>query len=82
LFYTTERGNDIRIGDLVIVEADRGKDLGKVINDSITLGEVEAFQKAQAEKAMHAHNPLDGPAARKDINPKRIYSKAQQHDTQ
>ncbi|KAF7320509.1 PSP1 C-terminal domain-containing protein [Mycena chlorophos] len=33
----------IRVGDLVIVEADRGKDLGKVINDSITIGEVEAY---------------------------------------
>ncbi|TFY62911.1 hypothetical protein EVJ58_g3551 [Rhodofomes roseus] len=38
---------DIRVGDLVIVEADRGKDLGKVINDTITLAEVEAFQKQQ-----------------------------------
>ncbi|KAJ6459672.1 PSP1 C-terminal conserved region-domain-containing protein, partial [Mycena sanguinolenta] len=37
----------IRVGDLVIVEADRGKDLGKVVNDSITLGEVEAFWAGQ-----------------------------------
>ena len=43
---------DIRVGDLVIVEADRGKDLGKVVNDRITLEEVEAFQKMQAEKAI------------------------------
>lgn len=42
---------DIRVGDLVIVEADRGKDLGKVVNDRITLEEVEAFQRMQAEKA-------------------------------
>jgi len=42
---------DIRVGDLVIVEADRGKDLGKVVNDRITLEEVEAFQRLQAEKA-------------------------------
>lgn len=41
---------DITIGDLVIVEADRGKDLGKVVNDTITLAEVEAFQKQQAER--------------------------------
>jgi hypothetical protein len=58
----------IRVGDLVIVEADRGKDLGgfpsasidgegdayaflsfvgKVVNDSITLGEVEVFWAGQ-----------------------------------
>ncbi|KAF8584973.1 PSP1-domain-containing protein [Ramaria rubella] len=82
LFYTTERAQDIRAGDLVIVEADRGKDLGKVVNDSITLAEVEAFQKAQAQKAMHAASLLDGPPVKRDINPKRIYGKAQPQDTQ
>jgi hypothetical protein len=82
LFYTTERVHDIRAGDLVIVEADRGKDLGKVINDSITLAEVEAFQKAQAQKAMHAAALMDGQPVKRDINPKRIYGKAQPHDTQ
>ena len=82
LFYTTERVHDIHAGDLVIVEADRGKDLGKVINDSITLAEVEAFQKAQAQKAMHAANLMDGPPAKRDINPKQIYGKAQPQDTQ
>ncbi|KAJ7049514.1 hypothetical protein C8F01DRAFT_1378488 [Mycena amicta] len=39
----TDDPNAIRVGDLVIVEADRGKDLGKVINDSITIEEVEAY---------------------------------------
>lgn len=82
LFYTTERAHDIRTGDLVIVEADRGKDLGKVVNDSITLAEVEAFQKAQAQKAMHAANLIDGPPVKRDINPKQIYGKAQPQDTQ
>ena len=82
LFYTTERTHDIHAGDLVIVEADRGKDLGKVVNDSITLAEVEAFQKAQAQKAMQAATLMDGPPVKRDINPKRIYGKAQQEDTQ
>ena len=82
LFYTTERVHDIHAGDLVIVEADRGKDLGKVVNDSITLAEVEAFQKAQAQKAMHAASLMDGPPVKRDINPKQIYGKAQPQDTQ
>ena len=82
LFYTMERAHDIHAGDLVIVEADRGKDLGKVVNDSITLAEVEAFQKAQAQKAMHAASLMDGPPAKRDINPKKIYGKAQPQDTQ
>lgn len=76
------------MGDLVIVEADRGKDLGTVINDTITLAEVEAFQKQQ--KLMNiadAHaTPTSpngaGPTSAKDINPKMIYGKAQPQDTQ
>ncbi|RPD79019.1 hypothetical protein L226DRAFT_567214 [Lentinus tigrinus ALCF2SS1-7] len=39
LFYCTDLTQDIRVGDLVIVEPDRGQDLGKVVNDTITLVE-------------------------------------------
>lgn len=88
LFYCTDLSLAIRVGDLVIVEADRGKDLGTVINDTITLAEVEAFQKQQ--KLMNiadAHGtPTSpnggGPSNAKDINPKMIYGKAQPQDTQ
>ena len=51
LFYVADSDTSVpplRVGDLVIVEADRGKDLGKVVNDSITAAEVEAFQRQQA----------------------------------
>ena len=98
LFYLTDLSQDIRVGDLVIVEADRGKDLGKVVNDSITLAEVEAFQKQQTERTgdVQAASPVGtGPgsgsgsgvgatgaaAAKKEINPKMIYGKAQPQDT-
>ena len=85
LFYCTDLSQDIRAGDLVIVEADRGKDLGKVINDTITLAEVEAFQKQQKLMNM-AETPTSptgtGPSGVKDINPKMIYSKATRQDTQ
>lgn len=62
LFYTTDSSQNIQIGDLVVVEADRGKDLGTVVNDTITLGEVEAFQKQQAERnaAMGGGGPGGG----------------------
>ncbi|KAF8816607.1 PSP1-domain-containing protein [Phlegmacium glaucopus] len=50
LFYLTDLSQNIRAGDLVMVEADRGKDLGTVVNDSITLAEVEAFQRQQMER--------------------------------
>jgi len=97
LFYTADRSQDIRTGDIVIVEADRGKDLGKVVNDSITLAEVEAYQKVQAEKAavqqqmgMSGGEGMGGgiggmgggPPQKKDINPKQIYGKAGPQDTQ
>ena len=90
LFYCTDLTQDIRVGDLVIVEADRGKDLGKVVNDTITLAEVEAFQKQQKLMSMgHAdvHGVPTSPTGAagggvKDINPKMIYGKAQHRDTQ
>ncbi|KAI0757445.1 PSP1-domain-containing protein [Daedaleopsis nitida] len=90
LFYCTDMAQDIRVGDLVIVEADRGKDLGKVVNDTITLAEVEAFQKQQKLMSMgHAdvHGVPMSPTGTtgggvKDISPKMIYGKAQHRDTQ
>ncbi len=81
---------DIRVGDLVIVEADRGHDLGKVVNDTITLAEVEAFQRqqqaqAQAQAAYGDHGPVspDGPGpghSKKEILSKQILSKATEND--
>ncbi|CAG8537839.1 7888_t:CDS:2 [Paraglomus occultum] len=71
LFYVTENsGVVVKKGDLVIVEADRGKDLGKITNDSITPQQVQILQQ-QAE-AMN-----DGHRVNKEIHPKRIYRLAQ-----
>lgn len=86
LFYCTDLSLDIRVGDLVIVEADRGKDLGKVVNDTITLAEVEAFQKQQKMLSGYAEAqgqvPTSPTGGAKEINPKMIYGKAQAQDTQ
>lgn len=96
LFYLTDLGLDIRVGDLVLVEADRGKDLGTVVNDSITLQEVEAFQREQQARAGFGDAPPMSPGGnnsggaggqppgqgKKEINPKMIYGKAQPQDTQ
>ncbi|KZT58547.1 PSP1-domain-containing protein [Calocera cornea HHB12733] len=49
IFYCPDQSLHIRTGDLVIVEADRGKDLGKVVNDSITLADVDFFLKQAAD---------------------------------
>jgi hypothetical protein len=86
LFYSAELAGEIRVGDLVIVEADRGKDLGKVVNDTITLREVDAFQKAQASKAgggEESGSPGGSSGgSKKDINPKKIFGKARTQDIQ
>ena len=86
LFYSAELANEIRVGELVIVEADRGKDLGKVVNDTITLREVEAFQKAQASKmggVEESGSPGGGSGgSKKEINPKKIFGKARNQDIQ
>jgi len=80
----------------VIVEADRGKDLGKVVNDTITLAEVEAFQKQQQQQQSshvgYAETPTSpaeqpplstaGGGTKKEINPKMIYGKAGKQDAQ
>ncbi|KAK7008000.1 PSP1 C-terminal conserved region-domain-containing protein [Favolaschia claudopus] len=84
----------IRVGDLVIVEADRGKDLGKVVNDSITLGEVEAFWAGQQRFGSGQSPPTSpggaeggganggGSGGKKEIAPKMIYGKAGAGDAQ
>ncbi|TRM62812.1 PSP1 C-terminal conserved region-domain-containing protein [Schizophyllum amplum] len=94
LFYLTDVSQDIRIGDLVVVEADRGKDLGKVVNDSITTAEVEAWQTRQGGGNGGSGSGGNGGAepvspggpgqssGKKEINPKMMYGKASVQDTQ
>lgn len=92
LFYMTGGVGDasnppLKRGDLVIVEADRGKDLGKIANDSITPQQIQALQAQQAEMAAIATQQdlsgigsgTTGSAARtpKEIHPKRIFRLAQ-----
>jgi hypothetical protein len=82
LFYCTNLSLEIRVGDLVIVEADRGKDLGKVVNDTITLAEVEEYQKQQAARVgVYGAEGQPAGAGGKEISPKMIYSKAGPQDT-
>ena len=77
---------DIRVSDLVIVEADRRKDVGTVVNDMITLKEVEAFEREQRERVAYGDGGPLSPGGqqggtKKEINSKMIYGKAQQQDT-
>ncbi|TPX35642.1 hypothetical protein SmJEL517_g01987 [Synchytrium microbalum] len=90
-FYVGEQtGLIIRKGDLVIVEADRGKDLGKVVVEGILNPQQLAMhQSVLGDGLLSGVNALSGsdgsnvPAnggqlGPKDIHPKRIYRVAQQ----
>ncbi|KAI8579017.1 hypothetical protein K450DRAFT_175713 [Umbelopsis ramanniana AG] len=61
----------IRTGDLVIVEADRGKDLGKVISDPLS----SPSDPAQSEQTSPVEGETDAETETKplELNPKRIY---------
>jgi hypothetical protein len=83
LFFTGPDGpSNLRVGDLVIVEADRGRDLGKIVNDTITHNQIEEWQNSSAKH--HDEGPVSpgGSPSKKELNPKRIYGKATSHDTQ
>lgn len=54
VFYADQPGQEFHEGEVVIVEADRGKDLGTVINDTVTLDEVRAFAAARRQSTAHA----------------------------
>ncbi|KAG5455992.1 MAG: PSP1 C-terminal conserved region-domain-containing protein, partial [Olpidium bornovanus] len=93
LFYLVPDSDDqvIKRGDLVIVEADRGKDLGVVVNDDITPVQVQMFQQRQAEAAAVAEmgmvskgpncpgagHPQQLQLQMKELHPKRLYRLAQ-----
>lgn len=90
LFFSEDQQLVLRQGDLVIVEADRGKDIGKLLKPC-SVDEVQAFQQRLVEMALgQLANPGGGappnPAAiarmTKEFTPKKIFGKAQAVDTQ
>jgi hypothetical protein len=86
-------GGELRVGELVIVEADRGRDLGRVTHGNISTADVEAWQRQQAEQAAIASmQAQDEPGSAggsggkasgiKELMPKKIYSRATSEDIQ
>ncbi|KAG0749614.1 hypothetical protein G6F57_003478 [Rhizopus arrhizus] len=65
-----------RLGDLVIVEGDRGKDLGKVVANTLTVAQVtELEQKKQArlDSASSSEDQQQQQQLKKEIHVKRIF---------
>ncbi|KAG9002502.1 hypothetical protein FRB94_003817 [Tulasnella sp. JGI-2019a] len=86
LFFCADPGLVVNVGDVVVVEADRGRDLGKVVKAGITGEEVELFQRMQAQRhsMMMGEEETTSPVKpfAKEIMPKRLYGKATQHDVE
>lgn len=95
IFYSGDKSLSVQTRDMVIVEADRGKDLGTVVQDKISLQDVQAFQQQQVEQALGhvtghltagsgANPPPPQAMSRltREVHPKRILSKATQTDLQ
>lgn len=95
LFFVDDPSLQLRQGDLVIVEADRGKDIGKFYR-SCSLDEVHQFQQRLVEMALGqlAHPQSGGVTSgggapnaaalarmTKEFQPKKIFAKAGPGDT-
>ena len=88
-FYADGTG-ELRVGELVIVEADRGRDLGRVTHGNISTADVEAWQRQQAEQAaiasLQGQDEVGGAGGKtngiKELMPKKIYARATSEDIQ
>jgi len=67
IFYPLTPGATYQDGNLVVVEADRGKDLGRITGDSISLVEVRAFQQHQVGLAVNQLNNANPPPSAQTI---------------
>ena len=71
-YITPDFEGNVKKGEIVIVEADRGKDLGKIIEDNITtVQQLQYYQVQLAEKLPELHS------LNKPVVPKRMYRAAQ-----
>ncbi|KAF8179129.1 PSP1 C-terminal conserved region-domain-containing protein [Pholiota molesta] len=83
LFYLTDLGQAVRVGDLVIVEADRGKDWGRWRSSSGSRRRRALGAAARGAGArMGAGSRRRRAPGAGEINPKMIYRKAGQQDLQ
>lgn len=84
----------VQRNDLVVVEADRGRDIGRVINDSLSVGAVRDFLESSSSNEVNgngASSHTNGNAAppslgmraanaARNVNPKRLYGLASPSD--
>ncbi|KAI8381322.1 PSP1 C-terminal conserved region-domain-containing protein [Radiomyces spectabilis] len=73
-FYAADPQLQLQVGDLVIVEADRGKDLGKIARSHLSVDQIAELQ-ARKQQQQAEKNPEDTAedAKSREVNVKRIY---------
>lgn len=67
-YYVSDPSLSLQVGDLVIVEADRGKDLGKIATDVLTVDQVSLLQQQQQHNVKS--NTIDDDINNDDSNRK------------
>ncbi|CAN6674522.1 hypothetical protein TRVA0_055S00760 [Trichomonascus vanleenenianus] len=88
VFYIADNSSlNVKVGDLVIVDADRGRDLGKVVKDRVSPEEAGMlkWKRHQEQQAILQHNPNASGAATSSPGvtmPKPILRFAQPNEVQ
>lgn len=80
-YYVSDALMQLHIGDLVIVEADRGKDLGKIATDTLTINQVVLLkQQQQTNNSNRLILDEEYNDKKNDTFVKKIYRKALQDE--
>lgn len=82
IFYVVGDSNSFKVGDLVIVEADRGRDLGKVVKLNISIDEARLLKHLQFQEQHQAVNDPDSIGNDHPVLhfPKQVVGLVQTHD--
>lgn len=74
-YYVSDPLLRLRVGDLVIVEADRGKDLGKIATDVLTVDQVSLLQQQQYKlNSSNSNNNMEDGGSEDSNNNKKSNS--------
>lgn len=69
VFYVADPSQlQVRIGDLVIVEADRGKDLGKVISEPVSVEKATEIQKKHVQQQQQQQQQVEQASTVDELN--------------
>ncbi|KAI9247340.1 PSP1 C-terminal conserved region-domain-containing protein [Sporodiniella umbellata] len=59
-YYSADTFLQYKLGDLVMVEADRGKDLGKIVSEALTFDQMNLLQKCASNENINGSKEIYG----------------------